>query len=484
MSELTIYGGRQVERLTFQPPVPLAELLGVEHMPETPCGGNGTCGKCRVFAWGDLSPRPDQDGKVLACQAVVTGDAQVFLPARQTVRQIQTGGVLPDYAWDSETDGWGAAVDVGTTTVVVRLADLSHGTLCPPLCGENPQRMLAADVIGRIQAAGAGKGPILTRMIRETVDGLLEEACRVAGIARTELVRIVVTGNTTMLYLYTGRDPECLSHAPFAADCLFGYREETVFYPPCFGAFVGADIYTAILASGMCEKPETALLIDLGTNGEIALAHGGRLLCCSTAAGPAFEGGSIRCGGVSADGAVDHVWIEEGVIAYSTIGALPARSICGSGLIDLLACLLELELVDETGLMEEGPYRLSEEVTLFQEDIRQLQLAKGAIRAGIETLLKRAGLTAGQVDTLYVAGGFGTVLDLKHAARIGLIPEELVAKTKVMGNGALSGALLLLFQPERGNSGILREAQCLNLSECGEFTDFFVDAMLFEEPDV
>ena len=479
MSELTIHQGQQVHSRVFQPPVKLSELLGEELMPEMPCGGNGTCGKCAVYAWGSFSPEPDQAGQVLSCQAVVTGDAQVYLPPRRAIRRIQTEGVMPVYTPVSDAHGWGAAVDIGTTTVVVRLVNMEQGTLAPPLCAENPQRMLAADVIGRIQAALEGKGPILQRMIQETVDHLLEKACQTSGIRREDLVRTVITGNTTMLYLYTGRNPEPLSHAPFQADCLFGCEEGKVWYPPCFGAFVGADIYTAILASGMCRRPETALLIDLGTNGEIALIHDGQLLCCSTAAGPAFEGSSIRCGGVSMEGAVDHVTIEEEGITFTTIGGAPAQCICGSGLIDLLACLLEKEIVDETGAMEEGPYHLTEHVALYQEDVRQLQLAKGAIRAGMETLLQRAGLTAGQVDALYVAGGFGTVLDLNHAAAIGLIPEELVAKTKVLGNAALTGAVLELLSPTE-EAAILSHAQCLNLSECKEFTDLFMESMLFD----
>ena len=146
----------------------------------------------------------------------------------------------------------------------------------------------------------------------------------------------------------------------------------------------------------------------------------------------------------------------------------------------LLACLLAEEIVDETGAMEEGPYRLTDEVALYQEDVRQLQLAKGAIRAGMETLLLRAGLTAGQVDALYVAGGFGTVLDLENAAAIGLIPAELVSRTHVLGNAALTGALLELLGPAGREEPILTNAQCLNLSECKEFTDLFLEAMLFD----
>ena len=177
---------------------------------------------------------------------------------------------------------------------------------------------------------------------------------------------------------------------------------------------------------------------------------------------------------------MDHVSVENGAITFTTIGGGPAQCICGSGLIDLLACLLAEEIVDETGAMEEGPYRLTDEVALYQEDVRQLQLAKGAIRAGMETLLLRAGLTAGQVDALYVAGGFGTVLDLENAAAIGLIPAELVARTHVLGNAALTGALLELLGPAGREEPILTNAQCLNLSECKEFTDLFLEAMLFD----
>ena len=450
-------------------------------MPETPCGGNGTCGKCAVYATGAFSPEPDEAGRVLACQAVVTGDGEVYLPSRRSVRQIQTDGILEAWAPVPGGRGWGAAVDIGTTTVVVRLADLERGVLAPPLCAENPQRMLSADVIGRIQAAGEGKGPILRRMIAETVGHLLDEACQAVGIGRDDLVRTVITGNTTMLYLYTGRNPEPLSHAPFQADCLFGYEEAGVWYPPCFGAFVGADIYTAIRASGMCRRPETALLIDLGTNGEIALVHEGRLLCCSTAAGPAFEGAGLSMGMQGGEDAIDRVFLQGATLRAHVIGGGAPRGVCGSGVVDAMACLLQTGALDETGLLEDDPAPVAGNVSLSQQDVRMVQLAKSAICAGIRTLAQRAGVSLAEVSELLVAGGFGSTLDWNNAGLIGLIPRELAARARSVGNAALDGAAMLLLDVSlRAESeAAAREARTVELSTDPVFAQLYMDGMFF-----
>lgn len=478
MVELIVHNNGERKTIPAEEGMPLSvALLSAGLVPEMPCGGTGRCRKCVAYASGAFLPPPDAQGRVLTCQTVCDGDGELYLPARRTIRAIRTEGIRPDCPVPPGQSGYAAAVDIGTTTVAARLVDLAEGTFLQPVCTENPQRLLAADVIGRIQAAADGRQEMLTGMIRETVEDLLRRACENARIGVRDLQRIVVTGNTTMLHLFSGRSPKALARAPFRAECLFGFSEEGWTYPPCYGAFVGADIYTAVLASGMCRRTETALLVDLGTNGEIALFHKGVLHCCATAAGPAFEGSGIRCGGSAVDGAVDHVWLEDGETRFSTLGGGEAVCLCGSGLIDLVACLLELELIDETGALEGGVYRLTERVALYQEDVRQVQLAKGAVRAGVESLLQRQGLAAEDVDTLYVAGGFGSFLELQSAARIGLVPPALAERARVIGNAALSGAAMLALDPRQRETA---EAECINLAETAEFTDLFMEHMLFE----
>lgn len=478
MPQLILHREGETVTLPFEGTVPLSALLGnAGCMPETPCGGAGICGKCLAFGTGAFCPAPDEAGRILTCQTAVSGDAELFLQPHRTISRIQTDGALPIGSIAPGRSGYAAAVDIGTTTVAARLVNLADGTLYPPVSVENPQRLLAADVIGRIQMAMDGKLEILRGLIQEAVNDLLRQACEPPGITPEDLAETVITGNTTMLYLYTGRDPKALSRAPFLADCLFGFTEEGVTYPPCYGAFVGADIYTAVLASDMCREGETALLVDLGTNGEIALWHEGKLTCCATAAGPAFEGSGIRCGGAAVEGAIDHVFCKDGTLSYTTIGQKEAVCLCGSGLIDLIACLLQQEIIDETGAMDDDCYSLCDAVSLYQEDIRQVQLAKGAISAGIQTLLTRAGLSAKDVDTFYIAGGFGSYLDLHSAAQIGLFPAVLKSKARVLGNAALGGAVLQLLDPQGSAES---DALCLNLAECPEFTDLFMEAMFFE----
>lgn len=223
-----------------------------------------------------------------------------------------------------------------------------------------------------------------------------------------------------MLYLLTQTDPDCLSHAPFAASRLFGETlaagelglpclHAQVYLPRCMSAFVGADITTALLASGICSKPDTRMLVDIGTNGEIALWHRGQLSCCSTAAGPAFEGAGLSMGMAGKTGAVDHVRVQDGALQAHVIGGGAPKGICGSGVIDALACLLELEQLDETGLLEQDPAPVAPPVCLTQKDVRMVQLAKSAICAGLRTLLRVEGLCGADAAELAVAAASAAI---------------------------------------------------------------------------
>ena len=278
---------------------------------ETPCGGHGRCGKCRVTVQGRVSPagpqetallgpRALQEGFRLACLATVEGDCTVVLDASRAVQAISGDGAMPAFTPVPIFEKYGAAVDIGTTTLAARLYDRS-GTLLAQAAAPNPQRVYGADVISRIEKSLAGGREALARCIRDGVDALLRQMETQAGIEAAAVDTVVLTGNTTMLYLLTGRDVDCLSHAPFLADELFGRYAEPeeltlsaapgarLYLPRCMSAFVGADITSALVASQICTRAESALLADIGTNGELALWHEGRLLCCSTAAGPVFE---------------------------------------------------------------------------------------------------------------------------------------------------------------------------------------------------
>ena len=381
MGNVTIWQNGASERVSFSGTPVLQRVLTQAGFPvDNPCGGRGVCGKCAVKLSGRVSEPNEAERKAgtrLSCQAVLLGDAEVWLEDTRANRIEVSGGETK--LGKPMAEGIGAAVDIGTTTVVIELFDLQTGKALATSARMNPQRSVAADVMGRIGAAMKGQGELLKSQIQEALSHMLEEACRDAGIAVTDVQGMVLAGNTTMLYLLTGRDPECLSHAPFEADTLFGGEDQLlgirVYYPPCMNACVGADITCAVLASGMYENTQTALLCDIGTNGEIALWKDGRLYVTSTAAGPAFEGAGISCGCGSVNGAIDRVWTENGEIRAHTIGDAPAVGICGSGLIDAIAAFLETGQIDETGACEDDSLPLRDGIGADAGKINQ-QLAQ------------------------------------------------------------------------------------------------------------
>ena len=246
-------------------------------------------------------------------------------------------------------------------------------------------------------------------------------------------------------------------------------------------AFVGADITCAVFAAGMCEDSRTALLCDIGTNGELALWKGRCLYVTSTAAGPAFEGAGISCGISSIPGAIDRVWVEQDSIQVHTIGGAPAVGLCGSGLLDAIAAGLQLEAIDETGAMDD-PLSLAEGVALQPKDVRAVQLAKAAIAAGIQTLLETAGISASDVEQVFIAGGFGSHLDVENAAYIGLIPTEFLSRVSVIGNAALSGAIAILLDESRKETvrQIARSSSHINLGGNPRFNEHYMEQMFFE----
>ena len=491
MPELTVIRGDSARVITFEPGRILMDVL-LDHdiAGPHPCGGRGVCGKCAVRLTGSVSEPNSAEiaaGARLACQAVLLGDAAVVLPRDSAMEQIEMGSDGALVPVDPMPGDYGAAVDIGTTTVAVKLYDLKSGVCLGEAGLLNPQTSVAADVMGRIGAAMNGEGERMRAQITGAITDLLEKACREGGVPPKAVESMVVTGNTTMLYLLTGQNPEALSHAPFQADRLF---DETVsligrqaYLPRCMHAFVGADITCAVLASGLCEQDQTALLCDAGTNGELALWHGGELLVTSTAAGPAFEGAGISCGLGSVKGAIDRIGVEDGRMTVHTIGGARAAGVCGSGLIDAVAAALKLGAVDETGAMDGDDFPLADDVKLIPKDIRQVQLAKAAIAAGIETLIESARLTADDVTVLDIAGGFGSHMNVKSAEAIGLFPPELTPRVRVLGNAALTGAAGMLMDRglARKANAIAALARHIDLGGNPRFNEHYADQMFFPE---
>lgn len=481
----------------------LSEALPFHNTIDMPCGAKGTCLRCVVRVTGMLSPPTAVEkarfskeelaqGWRLACQAAILGDIQVFLEPPAMLEQILTSGTAIGQDGTPLYQEWGLAVDLGTTTLCAQLYGKSG--LVGTVAMKNPQAAFGADVISRIEKALSGQREALARCVQEGIRRLIADLAQQQGLFPTDIDAAVITGNTTMLHLLTGHSPEAISHAPFAADRLFGellpcgavglplMEDSQVYLPRCISSFVGGDITTAILASGICQREETGLLVDIGTNGEIVLWHKGSLFCCSTAAGPAFEGGGIEKGVYGIAGAVDKVWLEGKSVRFSTIGGRPAVGICGSGIVDALAVMLQTGVVDETGALQCTDERFPlGSVYITSRDVRVVQLAKGSIRAGVETLLHIAGVSKHQVDRLYLAGGFGNHLHLKHAAAIGLIPPELLTRTSVIGNAALAGASVLLRNCdliERSHT-LAVHAETVALDANPIFAEYYMEYMLF-----
>ena len=488
MSILTIVQNNTERAVSFDGTPLIDEILIREgiRIPH-PCGSRGQCGKCAVRAEGALSApsaRETQLGTRLSCVTRLLGDARVILPAQEGEMRIMSD--TAPLAITFPTEGYGVAVDIGTTTVALKVYDLQSGVCVGTASQPNPQAAVAADVIGRIEAAMRGEGEALRDMICDGLRHLLAKALPNGTRPR----RMTVTGNTTMLYLLCGQDPTPLSRAPFLADRLFDeeitpvWSDIPLYLPPCMNAFVGADITCAVLAAGMCEKEETSLLCDIGTNGELALWKDGILYVTSTAAGPAFEGAGIEYGCGSVDGAIDRVWVENGQLCIHTIRDFPPIGICGSGVLDAVAAGLTLETIDESGAMDD-PLHLGGEVALTPRDVRAVQLAKAAIAAGIDTLLEVSHTAPEQISTLYIAGGFGAHLSMESAAAIGLLPRELCNRARILGNAALGGAAATLADDTARArlTEIAAHSRHVNLGGDSRFSAHYIDRMIFGEDE-
>jgi len=470
---------------------------------EMPCGGHGKCGKCKVVARGNISKPSDTEqgllsadelacGIRLACLTTALGDCEIGTIFSNRQSQIITDSVLPEFECKPIFSNYGVAIDIGTTTLAARLYNPS-GELLSEVSRLNPQSSWGSDVISRIEAALNGKGTQLSKAIRNAVDDIIAELALIADINKKTIDGICITGNTVMLSLLAEESVEPFSHAPFDAKRLFGETLTAeklslsslcphipVYLPPCISAFIGADITCAILATELCNKA-TAMLADIGTNGEMAIWHDDKLTVCSTAAGPAFEGVGISMGMQGIVGAIDKVGISNGKITTHIIGNTEPVGICGSGLVDAVACMLDNEIIDESGYLEDKSFMIKEPVTITAKDIRMLQLAKSAICAGLLTLIDTKNLNAADIPSIYIAGGFGNLLNKDSAVKIGLLPRKLVQSSITVGNAALGGAAMLLLNSDMKTTAenISQNADVLDLSTNKTFSEHYINGMLF-----
>ena len=419
---------------------------------------------------------------------------------------LMHGETLVGYAASDEA--YALIVDIGTTTVAALLVDTARRRVVAARGEHNAQSPYGADVISRIRHETEweehrnGPNPLqqaISKQISAMLAGLLEQA----GIGDVDFLSL--TGNTTMMHLLCGLPGEHIGKAPFIPATLEPMRlpaadlgiasQAPAFLLPGISAYIGADIVASLLAADAHRSQPPFLLVDLGTNAETVLCANGMFYACSAAAGPCFEGATLSCGMAGQDGAIDTVSPDpERGLSFTTIGGAPARGLCGSGVLDALALLLDAGLVDETGRLEADASPLGARITddalaftdsvrFTQKDIREVQLAKAAVRAGIDILLREAGMETADVARLYLAGGFGSAMRPESAARIGLIPEELSDRATVLGNAAGSGALRYATEEGAAESalGIIRRTRYIELSAHAGFTDAYVERMLFPE---
>jgi uncharacterized 2Fe-2S/4Fe-4S cluster protein (DUF4445 family) len=573
---------------------------------ESPCGGRGLCGKCRVRASGALAAPETRElsllsslelaeGWRLACLARIEGGAEGQVrvefaalaaasiltegpaseitpdpPARRVIVELEpvtlerqvadelrlvealdralgpaqrrtrvralrelgelrdspelavllAGAEILSVSGDvSPRPALGLGVDVGTTTLACYLIDLDTGRILGVSSALNDQRSFGADVISRIAATVERPDGLaeLHGRIADQVTALALGLLGNVGAAPEDLLALTFAGNTTMMHLLAGIPPRAIAASPFPpvfTDTLSCPAPEiglglpatsTAWLLPGVAGYVGADIVAGMAALRMAETESLSLLLDIGTNGEIALGDSGGILCCATAAGPAFEGAGIEMGMGGVEGAVDAVWLDGEIVTITTIGGVEPRGLCGSGVLDALAVFLDAGLVDPSGriletgelgglpapllaLRSEGPegprLAVGGRVYLSQRDIRNLQLAVSAIASGIDILVARSGRRIEDIERVYLAGGFGSFLDLKSALRVGLIPEALRDRVEVVGNSSGAGAVAACLSRERlaACDHVRSRSVYVELSSCPEFNEAFMEHLFFPEP--
>jgi uncharacterized 2Fe-2S/4Fe-4S cluster protein (DUF4445 family) len=492
--------------------LPLGEILHVnrgtslqdvlfDHGVEFPCGGRGRCKGCKVRLLAGLLPVTQEEKQKLSAAELAQGWRLACTKKAETDLRIELAqweaAILVDDSKFAFTpaEGLGIAIDLGTTTLVAQLLDLESGQVRAVRTALNRQAQHGADIMSRVEFGLTHDGQTqLQRQIRSQIGELVLELLAAVPGDKDPLKRVVLVGNTVMHHLFSGLSVEPLSHVPFESPSLdlqgftaraLGWElpgDPPVHFLPCLGGFVGSDILAGILATKLHENSSLAALLDLGTNGEVVIGNRERMLCASTAAGPAFEGARISMGMRAATGAISEVHIQAGQVRCHVLGDGPARGICGSGLVDAVAVGLDLGYIAASGRLANGnPITLAEPVTLLQQDVRELQLAKGAIDAGLEVLLEQWGATREEVTRVFLAGAFGNYINQASARRIGLLefPSE---KVQPSGNTALLGAKLALFAWDdyTGQYAELRKRIFhISLHQDEHFHETFVGQMAF-----
>jgi uncharacterized 2Fe-2S/4Fe-4S cluster protein (DUF4445 family) len=519
--------GEQVSIHTGATIVEAAGQAGI--IINTPCGGRGICKKCLVY----LEP---EHREVLACQYRIQSNLLVSIPSQSRYFEQQ----ILEHGIEAETEPsltiyeelhkktaaekiYGLAVDIGTTTVVVKLINMADGKCLATESALNPQTSLGDDVISRIAYAQTSeKLAQLNKIIIDCINDLVARLCKKTAIEAGDIYELCAVGNTTMNHIFLKFPIAQLGQAPYKAHSLDAYdlpaeqlmikinRQANVHTVENIAGFVGSDTTAVALAVNIESAGKMTLIVDIGTNGEIVLGTKDKLYAASCAAGPALEGARISCGSRAAEGAIEAVVVSRDDIGLDVIGNCPPRTICGSGLIDAVAVLLDLEIIDVTGRFnqpdtlrdilppaiisriiktdEQLGFILSREadvnqhdIILTQRDIRQVQLAKAAIKAGIKILMKKLGVEDADVEQIFLAGAFGNYIRPESALHIGLLPTGDTHKLHFIGNAAASGAQMILLSRQNRDHAkeLARRIEYVEIAHEPDFQDIYADSMMF-----
>lgn len=514
-SEVTVLKDGEEKKILVKNTESLMEaLLREEYYISAPCGGRGRCGKCRIqVKKGELAVTPEdekafskaelEEGWRLSCRAYPKEDLTIAFALKDEAQFEILAGDEENGDISAES-GYDIAIDIGTTTIAMELIGCDSKKNLHAVTAINGQRNYGADVITRIQASIDGKKEVLRDSIRtdlkKGICRLLEET----KVPKEKVGRIAIGGNTTMGHLLMGYDCDSLGVFPFTPvniDFIKGSCEEIigecglsseVILLPGISTYVGGDIVSGLYSCDFDRTDDICLLVDLGTNGEMALGNKEKILVTSTAAGPAFEGGNITWGMGSVPGAICSVTINEDGPQIKTIQDKPPVGICGTGVVETISEMVKAELVEETGLIDDDyfdeGYPLAEtedgkKIVFTGKDVREIQLAKAAVRAGMETLMKNYGVEKSQVKRVYLAGGFGYKLDKNKAVEIGMFPEEFRDRIETVGNSSLSGAMKYLGDPcgEERMHSLVQISEEIGLASDKFFNECYMNSMLFAE---
>ena len=503
---------------------------------DSPCAGNGMCGKCKVVVAGSandvtdkekefLSPAELSAGVRLACQVTAVPNMVVSILNHdgESIEILNSFDSKKITKSSKKVKKFGIAIDVGTTSVVVYAVDKSNGKIISSVSAINPQTSCGADVISRISCISDDNTmlEILRFALVKQLNKMILEIINEADLEIANLENIVAAGNTTMEHILLGVSPVSIGRYPFTPQFRNGQKvkckdvgfsfcpDAEVWVMPNISGFVGGDIVAGIVYSALCSSKELSLLLDIGTNNEMVLGSSDYLVCCSAAAGPAFEGAKISAGMRGARGAIEKVSIGADDIKLSVIGDTVPKGICGSGLIDITSELVRVGVITANGkfakkdnlpeckwkerlvagesskmkfiLAYENEHGVHPEVALTQKDVREVQLAKGAIAAGIEIMLAELGKDISDLDRVYIAGAFGNYINLESAMNIGIIPAIPKYKVVPLGNSAGLGACLMVTNEKSRESAkeVIDTASNIELALHPKFQDIFVKNISF-----